>query len=132
MRDSHRRKTPVYSWLRKLSSQGVKPILTTLAVCADYWQEREREIIAKMRKSGAKLLNLADGGDEPLCTPEHRRKAGLASLNKRRADAQMAVESILKSYIAATNPQAKERLKRDIILCMTILPKEYKESFVWP
>lgn len=75
MRDSVRRDTPVYRWIRK----NGKPEMRILeSDCAD-WRESERRLISEARVSGANLLNVAEGGDEPHCSIETRRANGSAS-----------------------------------------------------
>lgn len=76
IRDSRRRKTPVYSWIRKLSDRNVLPTMKILEVAED-WREAEVRLIAQHKPSG-RLLNLADGGDEPICSTEQRAKNGRA------------------------------------------------------
>lgn len=73
LRDSRRRQTPVYCWMRKLAGMGLAPTLTVIeADCVD-WRESERRLIAEARVRGDRLLNVADGGDEPHCPIEVRR-----------------------------------------------------------
>ena len=66
IRDSRRRNTPLYSWLRK---HGL-PTMRVLHVCSEGqdWREVERTMIAHARDDGEALLNLADGGDQPMCS----------------------------------------------------------------
>lgn len=73
LRECRRRKTPVYAWIRKLVGLGLSPGLSVLEADCDDWKEAERRIIAERRDAGEKLLNLADGGDEPHCSIEVRR-----------------------------------------------------------
>lgn len=69
-----RRRTPVYDWIAALRKLDLVPELKVLATVAESdWQATEREVIARHRAEGARLLNLADGGDEPYCPPETRR-----------------------------------------------------------
>lgn len=82
LRDARRRSTPVYSWLRKLMDARKMPGLVVLEVCDD-WREAERRLIAQHRAAGARLLNLADGGDEPFCPVGVRAANGRANAGKR-------------------------------------------------
>ena len=74
IRDSRRRNTPVYAWIRKLQSEGLFPTMAVLEVTDD-WEEAERRLITLHRQEG-KLLNVADGGDEPYCSTEVRAGNG--------------------------------------------------------
>jgi len=68
MREAKRRDYPVYRWINKHG----RPELRILSEnCAD-WRIEERRLIAEARARGEKLLNVADGGDEPFCSPEVR------------------------------------------------------------
>ncbi len=40
------------------------------------WQQREREAIANAKAAGLKILNLADGGDQPFCSAAVRAENG--------------------------------------------------------
>lgn len=75
LRDSHRRKSPVYSWILKLAQSELMPGLIILRATGD-WRKAEREEISSARIRGLPLLNLADGGDEPFCPIEVRRENG--------------------------------------------------------
>lgn len=68
MRDSRRRNTPLYAWIRK---HGLPKMVVLIHNCED-WKAAEVKAISDARASGAKLLNLALGGDEPMC-PTHVR-----------------------------------------------------------
>lgn len=82
MRDSRRRNTPVYCWIRKLSDLGLAPKLSILETTDD-WQAAERRLIIEHRNNGVKLLNVAEGGDQPFCPTEVRAANGRANAKKR-------------------------------------------------
>jgi len=69
LRDARRRDTPLYRWIRK---NGCPTIRILEADCAN-WREAEKRLISNARARGEKLLNVADGGDEPFCPIEVRR-----------------------------------------------------------
>jgi hypothetical protein len=79
MRDSLRRDTPVYRWIRK---NGIPGLVVLHADCDD-WEAKEIEEIATYRAAGARLLNVAHGGDEPFCPPEVRAANGAANAKLR-------------------------------------------------
>ncbi len=75
LRDAKRRTTPVYCWIQKLAKDGKIPKLEVLLICQkEAWPEYERILIAEYRAGGFRLLNVADGGDEPAITTEQRRE----------------------------------------------------------
>ncbi len=78
MRDSRRRETPLYRWIRK---NGV-PEMRVLECTEGDWRECEKRLIREARERGEKLLNVAEGGDEPHCSPEVRTRNG-HELNRR-------------------------------------------------
>lgn len=82
-----RRRSPLYDWVGKLRASGLVPVLAVLETCSEAnWKERERFHIADGRARGLRLLNLADGGDQPFCPPEVRAANGrknAASRDKR-------------------------------------------------
>lgn len=82
LRDSRRRDTPIYRWIRKLAADNTQPIITVLAWTED-WQSEERKQIALHRENGCRLLNVAEGGDEPACTYETRAENGRKVAAKR-------------------------------------------------
>lgn len=89
MRDCRHRATPVYCWIRSLDE---RPALVVLeADCLD-WKEAERRWIAKARAEGVRLLNLADGGDEPGCSLEVRRR------NAERLNGKTSDNAGLRAY----------------------------------
>lgn len=131
--DAKTRNTPVYTWLRKLAREGLRPILTTLAVCEHGWQEMERTIIAKMRAAGAKLLNLADGGDEPYCSPEIRSELGRKAAELHKDPERRAVWEFKKRYGDAlkdrhVRPETKEKLKKSMRTLGHVLPELFGKS----
>lgn len=86
MRDARRRHTPLYCWLRKHGKPEVRVLESGLAE----WREAERRLIAQARARGDRLLNIADGGDEPHCPPEIRRKNALMLGERLRSNPELA------------------------------------------
>ncbi len=72
VRDSKRRHTPLMAWIRKHGTPNVKILKQN---CVD-WKTDEKAFIAAFRAAGIKLLNVADGGDEPMCSHEQRVQNG--------------------------------------------------------
>lgn len=70
--DMSKKKSALYNWMRK---NGVPQMRVIEHDCAD-WEESERRLIAEARERGDKLLNIADGGDQPYCSPEVRAENG--------------------------------------------------------
>ena len=100
------RNYPVNHWIRK----NGKPELRVLeADCVD-WRESERRLIAEARARGEKLLNVADGGDEPHCSPEQRRANGKAMSNHPNTIRQRKENGRkLQEYLADNPEQAEAR-----------------------
>jgi hypothetical protein len=71
---SGRRNYPVNHWIRK----NGRPELRVLSADCHDWRAEERRLIAEARARGDRLLNIADGGDEPHCSPEQRSANGKA------------------------------------------------------
>jgi len=109
-----RRKSPLYDWIAK----NGKPELRILeANCVD-WREAERRLIADARAAGEKLLNIADGGDEPYCPKEVRARNGAANakaiqadpLRKRVWELKRNIGQALKEGFVTNASRAKLRL----------------------
>lgn len=75
LRDAKRRNTPVCQWIVSLVKQGLCPRMEVLVSSAD-WVADERAEIRKARESGAELLNLAPGGNQPFCPREVAARNG--------------------------------------------------------
>lgn len=100
MRDCRRRHTPLYSWMRKLMETGKLPGLSIIAECEpSAWREVEQKHIALARAAGTRLLNLADGGDEPYCAPEVRASNGRKVASLRVSDEKRSRVYHLKRQI---------------------------------
>lgn len=85
IRDSVRRDTPVYRWIRDLNSVGLLPGVHIAAVVSDdQWQSAERLFISELRKTHD-LLNVANGGNAPLCRPHVLAKNARMATEKRSA-----------------------------------------------
>lgn len=117
MRDSRRRDTPLYRWIRKNGTPTVK----VLVHASLDWREDEKRIIAEYRAAGAKLLNVADGGDEPFCPPEVRSQNARKATERRPKNLMIAYRRMEKHISHAkrvSSPKyqkyvaAYERLKR--------------------
>ena len=82
------RKTPLYSWMRKHSSD----VRSTIVISNISWEDacaKEIELISKHRASSDRLLNLTDGGDGPsgyVHTVEAKRKISEASKGRKHSD----------------------------------------------
>lgn len=112
-----RRAYPVYAWRDKLASIGLKPELKILERCCEDWRASEIALIAKYREAGARLLNVADGGDQPSCTKEQRSKNAQKLNAKKHSDPilsrihqiRLQVVPLLKS--GQMSKEAKEAFK---------------------
>lgn len=80
IRDAKVRQTPVYAWIRKLTAAGLAPEMVVIRRGCKDWKAEERALIAAGRALGLRLLNVADGGDEPFMTREQRARNGSATL----------------------------------------------------
>ena len=113
MRETTRRRTPLYDWLAK---HGLPDMKILEADCAD-WREAERRLIASARSRGERLLNLADGGDEPHCPTEVRARNGAATakaiqtdpLNRRVWKLKLDIGALLKAGYLTNESRAKLR-----------------------
>lgn len=86
LREINRRKTPLYAWMGKMRDMGLTPTVRIAHVTdTEGWKGHEKQAIAKARKHGTRLLNVAEGGDEPYCSPE-QRSANAKKMNDRIKD----------------------------------------------
>lgn len=86
LREIKRRKSPLYAWMGKMRDMGLTPTARVAHVTTDEgWRECERKAIATARETNARLLNVANGGDEPHCSTE-QRAANARKLNQRLKD----------------------------------------------
>jgi hypothetical protein len=116
IRDSNRRNTPVYAWMRSLARAGRRPALRVL-LDSERWQDDERRLIAEYRAAGARLLNVAEGGDEPACTPEvrvrnARRLVQALMANERLAFVQRAKRQLAMGLRQGTLPESAKATMR--------------------
>ena len=96
IQDSKSRRNPVHCWIQSLTKVGLTPQMQVVRWVAEAeWQLHEIELIALHRKSG-RLLNVADGGEEPMCTIEVRRANGAKG---RRSFAQNARRVALRDLM---------------------------------
>ncbi len=109
IRDSRHRKTPVYSWIRKLRSLGLVPDMKVLATCSESeWPKAERRAIRYQRWFNDRLLNVADGGNEPIPS-----RAGLAAavvtMNAKRPTHIMRAYRMMECAIREASKSDPER-----------------------
>lgn len=85
VRDARRRNTPLYSWIRKLAASGLLPEMRVMSEVPEQdWPQEERRLIA-LHKS-RRLLNVAEGGDEPHCPMDVRQENGRKVAAARQSD----------------------------------------------
>lgn len=80
MRAARSRNTPVYCWIRSLKDKGLEPQMEVLEWTED-WKSREKALILQHKSD--RLLNLAEGGDEPHCSKEQRQANGRKAAKQR-------------------------------------------------
>jgi hypothetical protein len=119
IRDARRRKTPVYSWIGKLAGLGLVPGIRILrTIPRQDWPAAEREEIAAAKRRGERLLNLAEGGDQPHCPTETRQANGSKNARaihddprrKRIWSLKREIGSRLKNGLVSES--GKEKLRR--------------------
>lgn len=122
LRDARRRRTPVYDWMNSLFRAGKVPQLRVLMQSQD-WKADERRLIAEHRATGSRLLNLADGGDEPHCPTEVRAANGRRNAQIRCLTAEAKrlkylrhtmTDLLRRGYVSeATKNRLREAVKRN-------------------
>ncbi len=80
------RKTPLYDWIRSLLRRGLVPKLSVLMSSWD-WEASEVEAISQYRSDGFRLLNIADGGNQPFCPRSVRAANGASNAKRLHGDA---------------------------------------------
>jgi hypothetical protein len=114
LRDSIRRDTPVYRWVRKLAALDQEPRVCTLVRLTGDWRQVERDVISEHRAMGCRLLNVADGGDEPYCPVEVRRANALKVTAARRKNVMRTyrvLESNIRFVERRNNPALLQKLR---------------------
>jgi len=99
-----RRSTPVYKWIASLRKIGASPQMVVLMSAWD-WRNAEKDVIAQSRADGLRLLNIADGGDEPYCSKEQRAENG-------RKTAKMVHTDPVRRRIWLAKKMVSEALRR--------------------
>lgn len=105
MRDRVRRDYPLYRWINKLVREGREPDMIVLEVTED-WRSAERRLIEVSRARGCRLLNVAEGGDDPYCSPEQRSENGKRLVASLRSDPLLA-------YVRQVKQRFAQALKKD-------------------
>ena len=126
LRDAKRRSTPVYCWLRKLAAQGAQPVMRVLEWSCD-WVEAERRLIAQHREAGARLLNVAEGGNEPACSKAQRAINGAVAAAKRNPAIwryHRHLGSMLHYFLRAKNVEKAELIRAVQRLFDTLEPAQ--------
>jgi len=99
MKDRNRRDYPVYRWINKLVSKGKSPDMIVLET-SDNWPEAERRLIELSRAKGCRLLNVAEGGNEPYCSNEQRAANGRRLVAELKASPEMTRIREMKRYLS--------------------------------
>lgn len=123
---------PLYRWLRKRTrlNEKVECVVLACAIGKD-WQSLEKAMIKQYREDGFKLLNVADGGDEPHMTKEQRQEAGrklVCPLEVRQANGRKVSAAIQADPVRAY--VHKLRLKLSQAWQRGDLPQEVKEKLL--
>ena len=112
------RKYPVYAWIASLRARGLSPGMFVMRSGEGRWQDQETALIASYRAAGCKMLNVANGGDQPACSRETRAANGRKNARavhddpfKRRVwELNRKIGELLRA--GAVRPEAKEKLRR--------------------
>ncbi len=107
-----RRKTPLYSWIESLRKQGLTPNVTVICQSKD-WVSDEKRIIAEYRNTH-RLLNIADGGDEPKCSIETRAANGKKVAESIHSDPKRKYIWNIKKAMAESLRWAKTNGKTEL------------------
>lgn len=111
------RKFPVYAWIKKQQRNNAQVRLVVLAsALGPDWQSLEKAVIKQYRDDGFKLLNVADGGDEPHVTLEQRRALGRklkCPLHTRQENGRKVFAAIQADPARAELHRLRLRLSQD-------------------
>jgi len=109
LREKNRMKSPLYQWINKLKKSGHSPIMKVISsVPEDSWRDAEMLAIKFFRDNGERLLNVADGGDEPFCSHETRVSNGYKTSQNRNQE-KMKAMVFLSNYLRSED--ASEKIK---------------------
>jgi len=124
--DARRRNTPVYCWIRKLNAEGKVPGMHVLEVTDD-WVSAEKKHIAEGRMNGLRLLNLADGGDQPKTSIEQQMANGHALSRRLEVDVELAFRQYVRKRLcsALRNGHLSENAKSMMRKLAALEPKNY-------
>lgn len=118
LRDSKRRKTPVYVWIAELLAARQLPVMAVIDRVSELdWPDRERQLIAHYREVNGDLLNVAAGGNEPFCPKDIRAVNGrlnAAARNQRLWKLKRELGSLLKSGHVSETTKQKMRARPDV------------------
>ena len=92
-----RRATPLYSWIASLRKRNQVPTVRVLDRCpVGDWERTEKQLIFEARLTGERLLNLADGGNQPKANREQNSRNGHALNRALKADPILMRLTVLK------------------------------------
>lgn len=104
------------SWMRRLLSEGVRPELKTLDICAslDAAGVREIQLIAELRAAGHRLTNGTDGGDgTALWTEKMRRSRGeISAAYWEDEEQRQRQKQAMQAFYATPEGQAERERRR--------------------
>lgn len=127
VRESRTRRRPVNNWVQGLVAQGKMPVLEVVH-WTDYWEEAERSLIADCRAAGMNLLNLADGGATPSCTPQQRKNSGVKLQDHPNTMAARAENGRKNAKAIHSDPERKRIWKIKQALGLALKQGWLKES----
>lgn len=86
--DSVRKKTPVNCWIKSLAARGLKPSMEVVKETDEQnWATEEKYHISLLRSMNKdRMLNLADGGNQPSQSLEQRQKNGRKNAKNIHSD----------------------------------------------
>lgn len=112
MRDSRRRDTPLYRWIRE---RGMPALSVMVRDSAD-WKADERRLIRAARDAGVPLLNVAAGGDQPAATAASLKRSARTANAKRPKNVMRAyrlIEYMIRVAERASGHRPDLRAKHD-------------------